>query len=127
LDVLRNNPALEQLIPTPNPLHELLPTANALRRAAPFGRERFAVLLTAGNENPRITFAAMLANAPTRVGFTDVPELATAYLHYDPRINQIANNLRIIEALGHGSALIEQLEANPSLLQPFAPTPSHTA
>jgi ADP-heptose:LPS heptosyltransferase len=60
----------------------------------------------------------MLSGASNRVGFTVVPELARDYLHYDPRISQIANNLRILEALGHGPALLEQLQANPALLEP---------
>lgn len=118
LEVLRGNPGLERLIPTPSPLRELLPAANALRKAKPFGRERYAVLLTTGNERSRITLAAMLSGAPTRVGFTVVPELAREHLRFDPRISQIANNLRILEALGHGPALLAQLNANPSLLEP---------
>jgi ADP-heptose:LPS heptosyltransferase len=117
-EVLRNNPGLERLIPTPSPLRELLPAANALRKAKPFGRERYAVLLTTGNERSRITLAAMLSGAPTRVGFMLIPELASTYLSYDPRISQIANNLRIIEALGHGPAILQQLQSNPSLLEP---------
>jgi ADP-heptose:LPS heptosyltransferase len=99
-------------------LRELLPAAQAIRKAKVFGRERYAVLLTTGNERSRVILAAMLSGSPTRVGFTLVPELASAYLHYDPRISQIANNLRIIEVLGHGSALLEQLQANPALIEP---------
>jgi ADP-heptose:LPS heptosyltransferase len=118
LEILRGNPGLEQLVPTPSPLRELLPSAQAIRKANIFGRERYAVLLTTGNERSRVILAAMLSGGPTRVGFTLVPELASAYLHYDPRISQIANNLRIIEALGHGSALLEQLQANPALIEP---------
>ena len=118
LEVLRGNPGLEQLIPTPSPLRELLPAANAIRRANIFGRERYAVLLTTGNERSRITLAALLSGSPTRVGFTLVPELAREFIHYDQRISQIANNLRILELLGHGPALLEQLHTNPSLLEP---------
>jgi ADP-heptose:LPS heptosyltransferase len=128
LEVLRNNPGLEQLIPTPSPLHELLPAANAIRKAQPFGREHYAVLLTTGNERSRIILSALLSGAPTRVGFTLVPELAAEHLHFDPRISQIANNLRIIEALGHGPSLLEQLQANPALLEPqIFPAPEDIA
>jgi ADP-heptose:LPS heptosyltransferase len=123
LDVLRGNPGLEQLVATPNPLHELLPAANAIRKAKIFGRERHAVLLTTGNEPSRVILAAVLSGSPTRVGFTLVPELASEYLHYDSRISEIANNLRIIEALGHGPALLEQLQANPALLEPSVHLP----
>ena len=118
LEILRNNPGLERLIPTPNPLRELLPAANEIRKAKPFGRERFTVLLTTGNERTRITFAALLSGAPARVGFTLVPELALDHLRFDPRLSQIANNLRILELLGHGPALLDQIRFNPALLEP---------
>jgi ADP-heptose:LPS heptosyltransferase len=118
LDILRNNPGLETLIATPSPLRELLPAANAIRRAKIFGREPYAVLLTTGNERSRVILAAVLSASPTRAGFTLVPELAAAPLHYDPRISQIANNLRILEALGHGPVLLDQLQSNPALLEP---------
>ena len=118
LEVLRGNPGIERLIPTPTPLRELLPAANAIRRANVFGRERYAVLLTTGNERSRIILAALLSGSPTRVGFTLVPELAVETLRFDPRISQIANNLRILESLGHGPALLEQLQSNPGLLEP---------
>ena len=118
LEVLRNNPGLESLIPTPSPLREFIPAANAIRRAKVFGREPYAVLLTTGNERSRIILAAVLSGSPTRVGFTLVPELAAAHLRFDPRLSQIANNLRTLEALGHGPALLEHLQGNPSLLEP---------
>ena len=118
LEVLRNNPGLETFVSTPSPLRELLPAANALRRAKVFGREPYAVLLTTGNERSRIIFAAVLSGSPTRVGFTLVPELAAAHLHFDPRLSQIANNLRILETLGHGPALLDQLQSNPTLIEP---------
>jgi ADP-heptose:LPS heptosyltransferase len=118
LEILRNNPGLERLIPTPSPLRELLPAVSALRKSQPFGRERYAVLLTTGNERSRITLAALLSGAPTRVGFTVAPELSREHLRFDPRLSQIANNLRILELLGHGPALLDRLQANPSLLEP---------
>jgi ADP-heptose:LPS heptosyltransferase len=128
LDILRNNPGLDRLIPTPSPIRELIPAANAIRRAKPFGRERYAVLLTTGNERSRVILSALLSGAPTRVGFTLIPELTAAHLHYNPRISQIANNLRILEALGHGPALLEQLQANPSLIEPQVfPSPEDVA
>ena len=118
LDILRNNPGLERVVATPSPLRELLPAANAIRRANVFGRERFAVLLTTGNERSRVILSALLAGAPTRAGFTLVPELAAAHLTFDPRLSQVANNLRILELLGHGPALLDQLQSNPSLIEP---------
>ncbi len=118
LEVLRGNPGLERVIATPSPLRELLPAANAIRRAKVFGCEHYAVLLTTGNERSRTMLASVLAGAVNRVGFTIVPELAEVSLQYDPRISQIANNLRIVGALGHGAALVEKLEEDPGLLEP---------
>jgi ADP-heptose:LPS heptosyltransferase len=118
LEILRNNPGLETLIPTPSPLRELIPAANAIRRAKPFGRERHAVLLTTGNERSRVILSALLSGSPNRAGFTLLPELAAEHLHFDPRLSQIANNLRILELLGHGPALLDQLQTNPALLEP---------
>ena len=118
LDILRGNPGLERLVATPSPLHDLVPSVRALRQAKFFDRERYAVLLTTGNERSRIMLAAMLGCSPTRVGFTVVPELASASLHFDSQISQIANNLRIVEALGHGRALLEQLRRDSSLIEP---------
>jgi ADP-heptose:LPS heptosyltransferase len=118
LDILRGNPGLERLIPTPNPLREIAPAARAIRRANVFGGEPFATILTTGNERSRIIISALLSGSRTRVGFTLLPELAAALLHFDPRLSQIANNLRIVEALGHAPALLEQLRSNPSLMEP---------
>jgi ADP-heptose:LPS heptosyltransferase len=125
LDVLRGNPGLERLVPTPSPLHEFLPAARSLRKAHFFDREAYAVLLTTGNERSRIMLAAVFGTSPTRVGFTLMPELAAVPLRFDPRISQIANNLCIVAALGHGPALLEQLQANPALIEPavyFSPS-----
>ncbi|MGC9198631.1 MAG: glycosyltransferase family 9 protein [Acidobacteriaceae bacterium] len=118
LEILRNNPGLETLTFSPSPLHEVRAAAKALRRAKPFGREHHAVLLTTGNERSRVMLSALLAGSPVRAGFTLLPELAAAHLRFDPRLSQIANNLRILDLLGHGAALLEQLQANPDLLEP---------
>jgi ADP-heptose:LPS heptosyltransferase len=39
LDVLRGNPGLERLVPTPSPLHEFMPAVRGLRKAHFFDRE----------------------------------------------------------------------------------------
>ncbi len=118
LEILRGNPGIETLVATPSPLRELLPSAKALRRAHPFGREHHVVLFTTGNERSRIILSTLLAGSPTRAGFTLMPELAAAHLRFDPRLSQIANNLRILELLGHGPALLDQLQNNPTLIEP---------
>ncbi len=128
LEILRGNPGLERLVPTPSPLQDLIPSVRALRRARFFDRERYAVLLTTGNERSRVMLAAMLGCGPTRVGFTVVPELASASLHFNANVSQIANNLRIVETLGHGPALLEDLRRNPSLIEPRVfPSAAHVA
>lgn len=118
MDVLRDNPGLERVVPTPSPLRELMPAGRALRRADVFAGEPCAVLLTTGNERSRIIISALLSGSPTRVGFTLLPGLAVAPLRFDPRLSQIANNLRIVESLGHAPALLQQLQSNPALLEP---------
>jgi ADP-heptose:LPS heptosyltransferase len=118
LEILRGNPGLERVVATPSPLRDLPGASSAIRKAKVFGREHYAVLLTTGNERSRIILAAVLSGGLNRAGFTLVPELASAHLQYDPRLSQIANNLRIVEALGHGPALLEQLRKNPELVEP---------
>ncbi len=118
LELLRGNPGLERLVATSSPLHDLRGAVSALRGARLFAGEPCAVLQTTGNERSRITLAAALSGFPTRVGFTVVPQLSAAPLAFDVRLSQIANNLHLVEALGHGSALIAQLERNPELLEP---------
>jgi ADP-heptose:LPS heptosyltransferase len=116
--LLRGNPGLERVVATPSPLNDLRGAVSALRDANFFAGEPCAVLLTTGNERSRVTLAAMLSGLPTRVGFTVVPQLSSAPLAFDARLSQITNNLRIVESLGHGAALIGQLERNPELLEP---------
>jgi len=60
----------------------------------------------------------MLSGGHTRVGFTTTPQLSTSPLRFDHRLSQIANNLRLVESLGHGPALIQALQTNPDLLEP---------
>ena len=118
LEILRNNPGLERLIPTPSPLRELLPAANAIRRANVFGRERYAVLLTTGNERSRVILSALLAGAPTRVGFTLMPELAAAHLHFDPRLSPDREQPPHPRTPRPRPRPPRQLQANPGLIEP---------
>jgi ADP-heptose:LPS heptosyltransferase len=118
LEVLRDNPGLERLVSTPSPLSDLRGAVRALRAARFFDGEPYAVLQTTGNERSKVVLAAMLSGGTTRVGFTVAPQLSAAPLSFDYRLSQIANNLRIVEALGHGAALIEELERQPDLIEP---------
>lgn len=117
-DVLSGNPGLERLIATPSPLRDLRGAVRALRAANIFAGEPYAVLQTLGNERTLVTVSAMLGGARTRVGFSVLPALSTASLEFDPRFSQIANNLRLIEVLGHGEALHRALAEQPDLMEP---------
>jgi hypothetical protein len=127
LDILRNNPGLERVVATPSPLRELLPAANAIRRANVFGRERFAVLLTTGNERSRVILSALLAGSPTRAGFTLVPELAAAHLTFDPRLSQIANNLLPSSTSSSPTPALSNPWSFPQQTTPPPPTNSSTS
>ena len=118
LEILRGNPNLDRLVETPSPLTDVRGAVRALRTAKFFPGKPFATLQTTGNERSRVAIAALRSGMHTRVGFTVAPQLSAAPLTYDPRISQIANNLRIIEALGHGKTLLQRLQSHPNLLEP---------
>lgn len=100
LDVLRYNLAIDRLVETPNPTRQFGPAVRAIRNALP-ARRPFATITTTANERSTIPLAASLAGATSFVGFTLLPELYRARIVYDKTQSQIANNLRIIAALGH--------------------------
>jgi ADP-heptose:LPS heptosyltransferase len=118
LEILRGNPNLDRLVETPSPLTDVRGAVRALRTSKFFPGKPFATLQTTGNERSRVAIAALRSGMHTRVGFTVAPQLSAAPLTYDPRISQIANNLRIIEALGHGKTLLQRLQSHPNLLEP---------
>lgn len=99
LEIFRRNPGVDRLIGTPDPTKQLLPAVRAIRGACPV--EPFATITSTSNERTSIALSALLAGVGNRVGFTLVPELYRAPLAYDSSLSQIANNLRIVEALGH--------------------------
>ncbi|GGG73976.1 glycosyltransferase family 9 protein [Edaphobacter dinghuensis] len=101
LDVFRNNPGIDRLIETPNPLKDLNGSVKTLRRELPFNGAAFATLTSTGNERTRIAMQALLSGASIRVGFTVVPKLYRRPLFFNRSLSQIANNLRIVEALEH--------------------------
>lgn len=118
LDILSGNPQLERLIPIPSPLSDWRGASKALRTARPFGDEAFVALQTQGNERTLVAAAAMFGGVHTRVGFSVEPRLSAAPLQIDPSVSLIANNLRIIAALGHGEALDNALANQPDLIEP---------
>ena len=107
LDLLRHNPGIDCLIETPSPLHDLRGAVSVLRQRNPFSGSPYAVLTSVGNERTRVAAQAVLSGAAVRVGFTLVPQLYRIPLAFDRALSQIANNLRIVEALGHSSKHFE--------------------
>lgn len=101
LDVFRNNPGVDSLIETPSPLKNLSGAVKALRSQRPFRGMPYATLTTTGNERTLIAMQALLSGGSIRIGFTVVPQLYRKPLAFDSALSQIANNLRIVEALGH--------------------------
>lgn len=118
LGVLKNNPALERLVSMPSPLTDLRGAVRVLRSTPLFAGEPFAVLQSTGNLRTRVAAAAALGGGRIRVGFSVHPELVRAPLTFDGELSQIANNLRLVTALGHGQRLAEVLSASPSLAEP---------
>jgi ADP-heptose:LPS heptosyltransferase len=100
----------------------------ALRRAKFFNGEPYIVLQTAGNRRSIIALTAMLAGQHVRVGHTVVPQLSASPVMLDKTFSQIANNLWVIDALGHGEALRTALRNHPDLIEPrIFPSPSDAA
>ena len=99
-ELFRGNPAVDRLVETPDPNRELMAAARAIRGALPRHGD-FATFTTAGNERSAIGVAAALAGARNLIGFTLVPELFRQSFDFDYGLSQIANNLRLVEALGH--------------------------
>ena len=106
VEIFRNNPGVEALITTPSPLRDLRGAAEALRRLNPLRSEAFATITSVANERTRVALQAFLSGAGNRVGFAITPELYRVPLEFDRSISLIANNLRIVEALGHKPAVI---------------------
>lgn len=101
LEVFRNNPGVDSLIEMPSPVRNSLAN-RALAHHLPSGA--FATLTPTGNERTSIALAARFAGAGNLCGFTLAPEIYRRPLTYDPALSQIANNLRLVEALGHAPA-----------------------
>jgi ADP-heptose:LPS heptosyltransferase len=100
-EVFRNNPGVDHLFTTPTPFENLKAAVHSLRRQNPFTGVPYAVITSTGNERTRVAAQAILSSSPLRVGFTLAPQLYRAPLSFDRSSSQIANNLRIIEALGY--------------------------
>ncbi len=98
--VYGGNPHLAAVLRMPSPLDDFRGALKAIRAAVPFAGEPYTTLLTTGNERTKITLWSALAAPSRRVGFAVVPELVHKHLQWDPALSQIANNLRLLPALG---------------------------
>jgi ADP-heptose:LPS heptosyltransferase len=103
VEIFHGNPGVTAVLPIPNPTQHPVEAALALRKTLPLD-QLYATITTTGNERTWITLASVFAGAGNRVGFTLAPELYRTPLTFDPALSQIANNLRIVEALGHAPA-----------------------
>lgn len=107
LNVFRLNPGIDHVIETPNPLHDFKGAVATLRRQKLFDGAPYITVTSTGNERTIVALQAVLSGAALRVGFTVTPELYRVPLTYNRSLSQIANNLRIVGALGHGSRHFE--------------------
>jgi ADP-heptose:LPS heptosyltransferase len=103
LEIFRGNPGVDTLLPIPDPTRHPLAAARALRKTLAFDQP-FATITTSGNERSGIALAAWLIGAENLAGFTLAPEIYRVPLTFDPAVSKIANNLSLIEALGHPAA-----------------------
>ncbi len=101
VEIFRDHPEVEAVVKTPSPLKDLWRAAAELRRLNPFRGEVFATITSVANERTRVALSAVMARAGNRVGFAIAPQLYRASLELDREISLIANNLRIVGALGH--------------------------
>ncbi len=107
LNVFHNHPGVDWLIETPDPLRDWWGAARVLRRKNPFRGGRFAVITTRGNDRTKVCLQSLFLGSSARVGFTEVPQLYRTPVDYDPARSMIANNLSILQALGHRSRHFE--------------------
>lgn len=101
-EVLRHSPFIDRIVKTPDPYAHLFAAAVTLRRDVAAAAGPRAIITTAGSARIRVALLGMLAGG-IRIGFTSAPKLYAASLAYDPSQSQIANNLRVVDALGHAA------------------------
>jgi len=101
LDVFSNNPGVEMLVETPSPLRNLRAAIRSLRSQPLFDGEPFAVVTSVGNERTKVAAQSFGLDAAPRIGYTTAASLYSAPIAFDRSLSVIANNLRIVEALGY--------------------------
>jgi ADP-heptose:LPS heptosyltransferase len=104
LDVFRHHPGLARLEVVPDPTGNFPGATRELRRiVASFNSEPYCVVLTSGDENVRasVALAAMLSGNGVRAGMNVAWPLLHLRVGRDWKLSIIANNLRLLELLGH--------------------------
>lgn len=100
--VLRHNPNINRLIKVRDPISAPLSAAADIVRQISFRSPTFDCIATdSSNRRTKISLLSLLARARIRVGFTLAPSLYDVLLQYDFDKSVLANNLRVVEALGY--------------------------
>lgn len=108
LEVMRKNPFIDRVLPTPHAYNETIGAMRSLK--AHLNANRLypqCIVTTSGNTRTTVLLTGLVLGRTLRVGWTSVPELYDAHLTYEPAISLIANNLRLLELLGHRSTHCE--------------------
>jgi len=106
--VLKDNPFIDELILTRDPVSNFWHAVwDFIRLVLPRVRRVECAITDAWNRRSRIAFLSMLSPAKIRLGFTLVKGLYDIPLDYDEQTGMLANNMGIVEALGHSCESIE--------------------
>jgi ADP-heptose:LPS heptosyltransferase len=107
-NLLRASALVDELIVTP---HAIADTGKAigffLRRVRPRRKDFDYVITDGGNERTRVALLALASGVRRRVGLTLKPELFHTGLKYDRGVGNLANNMRLLDAVGLGGAPAE--------------------
>lgn len=107
-EVLRHSPYIDSLLETPHPFKNWLKAASWFFRDVWLKGISFDYLVVdSGNRRGRCSWLGLFSRSKTRLGFAFPRSLLHRQLAYDPSQSIIANNLRIVEAMGFGNQELE--------------------
>lgn len=107
-NLLRASAHVDEVIVTPHPATQIAQASRyVLQRIWPRRRDFDYVVTDAANARPRVALLAVLSGVRYRVGVTLKPELFHSPLLYDYGLSHIANNLRLLSALGMPDTPVE--------------------
>ncbi len=96
-DIFRNNPFVDKLWITPDPLAKFLPAAGFFLRTVRRERNHFdCVVINAGNRRFKTVAMAILSGIRPRVGFSTRRGLVDEPVEYDDQLSMIENNARAL-------------------------------